>query len=71
VPTADNTATAPGAVVAWVPVHPKNGPLWSMTTDKPDPARLPSYPLRALVFSDGAAVDLEALEQRAGGAHGR
>ncbi len=42
------------APVAWVPIHPRNGPLWSMTTDKPDPERLPaSYPLRPLVFADG------------------
>ena len=39
---------------AWVPIHPRNGPLWSMTTDKPDPERLPnSYPLRPLRFADG------------------
>ena len=31
--------------VAWVPVHPRSGPLWAMTTDKPDAERLPSYPL--------------------------
>ncbi len=34
--------------VAWVPVHPKNGPLWSMTTDDPNTERLPSYPLMNL-----------------------
>lgn len=34
--------------VAWVPVHPKNGPLWSMTTDAPSPERLPNYSLMSL-----------------------
>ena len=34
--------------VAWVPVHPRNGPLWGMTTDSPDPERLPGYPLKKL-----------------------
>jgi hypothetical protein len=34
--------------VAWVPVHPKNGPLWAMTTDDPNTERLPSYPLMNL-----------------------
>jgi hypothetical protein len=43
--------------VAWVPIHPRNGPLWSMTTDKPDPERLPgSYPLRPLAFADGVST---------------
>lgn len=41
--------------VAWVPIHPRNGPLWAMATDKPDPERLPnSYPLRPLAFADEA-----------------
>ena len=39
---------------AWVPIHPKHGPLWSMTTSEPNPDRLPSYPLRALMFADAA-----------------
>lgn len=34
--------------VAWVPVHPKDGPLWSMTTDNPAVSDLPSYPLMPL-----------------------
>ena len=34
--------------IAWVPVHPRIGPLWAMTTDAPDPERLPSYPLMPL-----------------------
>ncbi len=35
--------------VAHVPVHPRNGPLWSMTTATPDPERLPEhYPLMPL-----------------------
>ena len=33
---------------AYVPVHPKSGPLWSMTTDDPNTERLPSYPLMNL-----------------------
>lgn len=33
---------------AYVPVHPKSGPLWSMTTDDPNTERLPSYPLMKL-----------------------
>ena len=40
------------APVAWVPVHPRTGELWSMTTNDPSPERLPnSYPLRGLVFA--------------------
>lgn len=38
--------------IAWVPVHPKTGPLWAMTTDDPSPERLPSYPLRALAWTE-------------------
>ena len=34
--------------VAWVPIHPRTGPLWSMTTGSPDPERLPHYPLMPL-----------------------
>jgi hypothetical protein len=40
--------------VASVPIHPKTGPLWAMTTDKPDSERLPSYPLMALYTSPPA-----------------
>lgn len=35
-------------MVAFVPVHPLQGPLWAMTTDQPNPERLPSYPLMML-----------------------
>jgi hypothetical protein len=41
--------------VASVPIHPKTGPLWAMTTDKPDPERLPSYPLMRLYTTPPAA----------------
>jgi hypothetical protein len=34
--------------VAYVPVHPRTGPLWSNTTADPNPERLPSYPLMSL-----------------------
>ncbi len=34
--------------VAWVPIHPRTGPLWSMTTGSPDEERLPHYPLKPL-----------------------
>lgn len=35
--------------VAYVPIHPRIGPLWAMTTDAPSSERLPSnYPLQAL-----------------------
>jgi hypothetical protein len=40
---------------ASVPIHPKTGPLWAMTTDKPDPERLPSYPLMRLYTTPPAA----------------
>lgn len=36
------------APVAWVPIHPRTGPLWSMTTGSPDEERLPHYPLKPL-----------------------
>lgn len=29
--------------VAFVPIHPRNGILWSMTTPTPDPEQLPHY----------------------------
>lgn len=39
----------PSAPVAYVPVHPRMGPLWSNTTSDPNPERLPnSYPLMPL-----------------------
>lgn len=38
--------------IAWVPMHPKTGPLWAMATDDPSPERLPSYPLRGLAWTD-------------------
>jgi hypothetical protein len=41
--------------VASVPIHPKTGPLWAMTTNKPDPERLPSYPLMNLYTTPPAA----------------
>ena len=35
--------------VAWVPIHPRTGPLWSMTTGRPAEERLPQhYPLKPL-----------------------
>ena len=34
--------------VAWAPMHPRTGALWSMTTGSPDPERLPHYPLMPL-----------------------
>ena len=49
--------------VASVPIHPKTGPLWAMTTDKPDPERLPSYPLMSLYTTPPAAQRrIEELE---------
>jgi hypothetical protein len=37
---------------AWVPIHPRNGPLWAMTTSDPSPERLPSsYPLRPVYWA--------------------
>jgi hypothetical protein len=41
----EQTAQKP---IAFVPVHPRNGPLWSMTTNEPSQERLPSYPLMPL-----------------------
>jgi hypothetical protein len=38
----------PAEPIAFVPVHPRNGPLWAMTTNEPNPERLPSYPLMPL-----------------------
>lgn len=41
-------APAEAQPVAYVPVHPRSGPLWAMTTNDPHPERLPSYPLMPL-----------------------
>lgn len=41
-----NTPAPPAAVPdAWVPLHPKTGPLWSMATAEPSTERMPSYAL--------------------------
>lgn len=40
--------------VAWVPMHPRTGALWSMTTGSPDQERLPHYPLMPLYTCWGA-----------------
>lgn len=58
---ADGDATPPAPVSAepdaYVPIHPRNGPLWSMTASDPSPERLPSsYPLRPVFFGPPAAV---------------
>jgi len=55
VPLYTQPQPAPVQPVASVPIHPKTGPLWAMTTDKPDPERLPSYPLMALYTTPPAA----------------
>lgn len=55
VPLYTQPQPAPVQPVASVPIHPKTGPLWAMTTDKPDPERLPSYPLMALYTTPLAA----------------
>ena len=52
-----------GQAVAWVPVHPREGPLWAMTTDKPDPERLPSYPRRALAFVAASQAERPAVKE--------
>ncbi|WP_338578670.1 hypothetical protein V8J38_16840 (plasmid) [Brevundimonas olei] len=40
------------AVVAWVPIHPRNGPLWAEAgPDARDKENLKSYPFRALCFA--------------------
>jgi hypothetical protein len=49
--------------VAWVPVHPVQGPLWAMTTDNPSPERLPQYPLRAL-YAAPPAKQAEPVVER-------
>lgn len=30
---------------AWVPIHPKLGPIWASITVDPDAERIPKYPL--------------------------
>ncbi|MBA8886105.1 hypothetical protein FHW12_000296 [Dokdonella fugitiva] len=46
---AEGSASSEGAeAVAYVPVHPRNGPLWANTTPEPNAERLPSYPLMPL-----------------------
>lgn len=52
-------AGTPSQPVAWVPVHPQHGALWANTTADPSPERLPSYPLRGVVWADAP----EAVEQ--------
>lgn len=51
--------------VAWVPIHPRTGPLWSMTTGRPAEERLPQhYPLKPLYTRPAPrnlAVDLLAM----------
>ncbi|WP_428418184.1 hypothetical protein [Methylibium sp.] len=44
----ESLSRAPAEPVAFVPVHPKNGPLWANVTADPNPERLPSYPLMKL-----------------------
>lgn len=54
--------------VAWVPIHPRTGPLWSMTTGSPDEERLPHYPLEPLYTRPAPATELrcERDDQAAG-----
>ena len=43
--------------VAWVPMHPRFGALWAMTTATPSEERLPShYPLSPLYASSAPAL---------------
>lgn len=45
-----------GEPVAWVPMHPRFGALWAMTTATPSEERLPShYPLKPLYASSAPA----------------
>ena len=60
-------AAPAGQAVAWVPVHPREGPLWAMTTDKPDPERLPSYPRRALAFVAASQAERPAVKEDGNG----
>ena len=51
--------------VAWVPIHPRTGPLWSMTTGRPAEERLPQhYPLKPLYTRPAPATELR--RERAG-----
>ncbi len=50
-------------MVAFVPVHPRQGPLWAMTTDQPNPERLPSYPLM-MVYAPSSQGSSEEHGQR-------
>lgn len=46
---------------AWVPVHPKHGNLWTMTTNDPNRERLPhEYPLAPLYLRPTNVTALEA-----------
>lgn len=56
----NNGTTPPARDVkpsAYVPVHPKKGPLWVNTTADPNPERLPSYPLMELCAALPAQED--------------
>lgn len=57
VATPTSTDASVRTPVAWVPVHPTQGPLWSMATNVPHAERLPSYPLMAL-YGDIAAPEV-------------
>lgn len=49
--------------VAWVPVHPRFGALWAMTTATPSEERLPShYPLSPLYASSAPDALAQARE---------
>lgn len=50
--------------VAWVPMHPREGALWSMTTATPSDERLPShYPLSPLYKSPAPAAAPGSAEE--------
>lgn len=54
-------AASEAKVVAYVPVHPRNGPLWMMATDRPNEERLPkSYSLKPLIFAPQQPHDAPA-----------
>ena len=47
--------------VAWVPVHPKHGEIWPMTSGSPHPERMPQhYPLSPLYTRPANVTTLEA-----------
>lgn len=49
--------------VAWVPMHPRQGALWAMTTATPSEERLPShYPLSPLYASSAPAAAPEQAD---------